>query len=579
INQAQLKGNWDFDGSFLDSIDFGVSHIDNKIRSAFGVLQNDTWGGAGPASDIPDDIFSLESLPDKFKGLSGSGDPAMLQSFYTFDFERMVDLINGLYGTCTHPQTGTPTGEGCLAQFSVDRRIREKTLAPYLQANMAFDLFERPSHVRAGLRYERTKIDSSALVPVPSGTRWVADNEFNYISSGQSDFTTLKGKYHEWLPAIDFDVEPIQNVKLRASYSHTITRADYASMQGGLTLDSPFRIGGGTGSQGNAGLLPYKSKNIDLSAEWYYGRDSYISAGYFHKDVSNFISTTRVDQTAFDLHTPFGGPRYLAAVAALGASASAGAIRTYIRDHYPASVVTPDPTKPDIFFILALPEDPLLNFQINTPTNSDQKATIHGWEFNIQHSFWNTGFGVIGNYTIVKGSATYDNTLPASVPQFALVGLSDSANAVLFFDKYGIQARLAYNWRDKFLSASGPNPTYTEAYGQLDGSASYEVRKGITVFAEGINLTGSKRRAHMRHVNNVTFVSPGFARYSAGVRFAFGGGPRPMPPLPPAPPLPPPPPPPPAPPATQTCPDGSVILAAEACPAPPPPPPPPPPPV
>ena len=39
----------------------------------------------------------------------------------------------------------------------------------------------------------------------------------------------------------------------------------------------------------------------------------------------------------------------------------------------------------------------------------------------------------------------------------------------------------------------------------------------------------------------------------------------------------PPPPPPPAPPATQTCPDGTVILATEMCPAPPPPPPPPPP--
>jgi hypothetical protein len=38
-----------------------------------------------------------------------------------------------------------------------------------------------------------------------------------------------------------------------------------------------------------------------------------------------------------------------------------------------------------------------------------------------------------------------------------------------------------------------------------------------------------------------------------------------------------PPAPPPPPPATQTCPDGSVILASDACPAPPPPPPPPPP--
>ncbi len=569
INQAQLKGNWDFDSSFLDSVDFGASYVDNKIRSAFGFLQNDTWGGAGPPSDIPDDIFTLETLPDKFPGLSGHNDPAMIQEFFTFDFERMVDLINGLYGTCTHPLTGTPAGKGCLAKFSVDRRTKERTLAPYLQANFKFDLFQRPSHVRAGIRYEHTKIDASALVPIPTGTQWVAANEFNLIYGGESDFTTLKGKYHEWLPAIDFDMEPIHNVKLRASYSHTITRADYASMQGGLTLDSLFRVGGGTGSQGNPGLLPYKSKNIDLSAEWYYGRDSYLSVGYFHKDVSNFISSTRVDQTAFGLHTPVGGPRYNAALAALGADATADQIRAYIATNFPSTVVI---TPTGQVLIQSLPEDPLLNFQITTPINSDQSAKIHGWEFNIQHSFWNTGFGAILNYTIVNGSAKFDNALPASVPQFALVGLSDSANAVLFYDKHGIQARLAYNWRDKFLAGTGPNPSYVEAYGQLDASASYEFRKGITVFVEGINLTGASRRGHMRHKNNVTFVSPGFARYSAGVRLSFGGGSAPPPPPPP--PLAPPPPPAP-PPATQTCADGSVTLATDACPSPPPPPPPP----
>jgi TonB-dependent receptor len=567
INQGQLKGNWDFDSTFLDSIDFGVSYVDNKVRSAFGYLQNDTWGGAGPPSDIPDDVFTLETLPDKFPGLSGHSDPKMIQQFYTFDFERMVALINDLYGTCTHPLTGTPSGKGCLAKFSVDRRTKERTLAPYIQANMAFDLFQRPSHVRAGVRYEKTKIDASALVPIPTGTQWVAANEFNLIYGGQSDFTTLKGKYHEWLPAFDFDVEPIHNVKLRASYSHTITRADYASMQGGLTLDNLFRVGGGTGSQGNPGLLPFKSKNIDLSAEWYYGRDSYLSVGYFHKNVSNFISSTRIDRTAFGLHTPVGGPRYNAALAALGANATADEIRAYIAANYPSTVVI---TPTGQVLIQSLPEDPLLNFQITTPINSDQAAKIYGWEFNVQHSFWNTGFGAILNYTIVNGSAQYNNALPASVPQFALVGLSDSANAVLFYDKNRIQARLAYNWRDKFLAGSGPNPSYVEAYGQLDGSASYEFRKGITAFVEGINLTGASRRGHMRHVNNVTFVSPGYARYSAGVRFAFGGAPAPTPPPPP-----PPAPPPPPPPAMQTCADGSVILATATCPVPPPPPPPP----
>ena len=117
----------------------------------------------------------------------------------------------------------------------------------------------------------------------------------------------------------------------------------------------------------------------------------------------------------------------------------------------------------------------------------------------------------------------YDNTKPASVtpPQFALTGLSDSANAVVFFDKYGFQARGAYNWRDEFLVAGGINPSYVEAYGQFDASASYAITPQITVFAEGINITGEGRRGHRRSDRNVTFVTTGNARYSAGLRFTF----------------------------------------------------------
>src|SRR3546814_5286182 len=56
--------------------------------------------------------------------------------------------------------------------------------------------------------------------------------------------------------------------------------------------------------------------------------------------------------------------------------------------------------------IYAAPGDPLLNFEITQPINSDQTAAIDGWEFALQHSFWDTGFGVILNYTIVNGDAT-----------------------------------------------------------------------------------------------------------------------------------------------------------------------------
>lgn len=521
INQGQLKAHYDHDGGFLDSLDFGVSYVENKVRSAYGFIQNDTWGGAGPASDLPDDLFELVSLPDKFRGMSGAGN--IIPQFYTFNFERMADLIEQRYGVCSNPATGNAAPGTCLAEHTTDRRLTEKILATYLQANTEFDLFGRPAHIIGGVRYESTTIDSAALVPIPSGTRWVSAGEFAVDYSGESDFTRFKGHYDHWLPAIDFDIEPLDGVKLRASYSHSITRADYASLQGGQTIDSIFRIGGGTGNRGNPGLLPYKSKNIDLSAEWYYGNSSYISVGYFYKNVENFIASTRIDSTAFDLRNPADGPRYRAAIAALGANAPVNQIRNYIFNNYPGSVrITGVDASGNITGdIFGLPEDNPLNFQITTPINSDQTAELHGWEFAIQHNFWQTGFGVILNYTIVKGDAVFDNTQPATVPQFALPGLSDSANAVLFYDKKGIQARVAYNWRDKFLSGTGPNPFYVEAYGQVDASASWEFMPGLTVFGEVINLTGESRRGHRRSERNVHFASPGYARYAAGVRFSF----------------------------------------------------------
>ncbi|MGY4397158.1 TonB-dependent receptor [Sphingomonas sp. UYAg733] len=513
INQARLSGHYDHDGGLLDSLDFGVAYTENKVRSAFGTIQNDTWGGIGPASSVPDDMFTLATLPNLFPGLA---QPGMAQSFYTFNFENMADLLESKFQACSNPRSGAAITPGtCLAKFDTDRRITEKTLAPYLQVATKFDAFDSPAHIVAGLRYESTDVASKALVPVPSSTQWVSDNEFNIVQSGQSAFTQFKGSYRNWLPSVDFDISPFEGVKLRASYSHTITRSGYNFLQGGRTLDGLFRVGGGTGAQGNPGLIPFKSKNIDLSAEWYYGSGSYVSVGYFHKGVENFISSTRIDTNAFGLTTPVGGPRYQAAVNALGVNATATQIRQYIFANYPNS------SNQAQGLIYSLPEDPALNFQITTPVNSDQTAKLHGWEFAVQHSFWDTGFGAILNYTIVNGSATYDNTKPASVPQFALVGLSNSANAVAFFDKYGFQARVAYNWRDEFLNSTGPNPTYTEAYGQVDASASYEFTKGFSVFAEGINLTGSSRREHQRSDRNVTVVSPGYARYSFGVRASF----------------------------------------------------------
>ncbi|MCH2991102.1 hypothetical protein K3W76_14750, partial [Listeria monocytogenes] len=86
-----------------------------------------------------------------------------------------------------------------------------------------------------------------------------------------------------------------------------------------------------------------------------------------------------------------------------------------------------------------------VQFTVNTPVNNNQTANVHGWEFALQHAFWDTGLGMILNYTIVDGDVHYKNNMPATVNQFALVGLSDTANVIGYYDKNGIQARVAYN--------------------------------------------------------------------------------------------------------------------------------------
>ncbi|MGN5374023.1 TonB-dependent receptor [Sphingomonas hankookensis] len=522
INQVQLSGHYDHDGSFLDSIDFGFSYVNNQVRSAYGFVQNDTWGGVGTPADLPDDLFERVTLPDKFRGVNGAQD-GIIPAYYRFDFERMVDLLDSRFGICG--------GDGnCLASFEADRRITEKTISPFIQVNNTFDLLGRRTHLIAGVRYDQTTVNSASLTPIPVGTAWVAQGEFNVVYSTESDFLPNKGSYDNWLPAVDFDIEVLDNVKLRASYSHTITRADYNSLQGGLTLNRQFGIAGGGGLQGNPNLVPFLSKNIDVSAEWYYAPTSYVSAGYFRKNVSNFINSQEVQRSAFDLRNPANGPRFRAAQAALGGTTDTGRIRDYILRNFTQGVeVARNAAGAPILDvngyytgrILGLPEDGLVDFRIGTPFNSDQTATLNGFEFAIQHSFWETGFGTILNYTIVRGDAKFNNALDPNVGQFALAGLSDSANAVLFYDKNGLQSRVAYNWRDKFYAGGNPNPLYVEAYGQVDASISYEFRKGLTLFAEAINLTGEGRRGHRRNENFVTFAQPGFARYTGGVRFSF----------------------------------------------------------
>ena len=531
IDQVQRLGKYEFDVAIVDSVDFGVAATNNTYRSTFSNNQRDSWGGVGNPEDYPDDIWQRANLAENFDQLDGSG--STYPEFFIVDFDQLLsvmdqplggfDAVCGGDGNCTND---TP--------LQTDRRTEEDSIAAFFQFNTSFDLGQAPAKVTAGVRYEQTDVTSDALVGIPTGTAWVAANELSLTGlndPNNRDFTTLEGDYDYWLPAIDFQVEPIQDVILRASYSRTLTRPSYADIQGGQTVAQLFRVDGGDGSSGNPALEPFLSWNIDLSAEWYYDEGSYVSVGYFDKEVENFIGTDVVVAQPFDVYTPIGGARYNEAVAALGTT-DADAVRQYIFQNA-------DPSTFEVFFtdengfvtgnIFGVAgEDPVVDFKLSQPVNRDTK-NVDGFEFAWQHFLGETGFGWIANYTIVEGDIEFDNfSVPSSGDiQTPLIGLSDSYNLIGFYDKNGLQARLAYNWRDQFLTSSigvsgtPNNPLYVEEFGQWDFNASYDVTEEITVFVEGINITDETRHVVGRTSSYVNFATQTGSRYNLGARYSF----------------------------------------------------------
>jgi TonB-dependent receptor len=515
IRQTQLKGNLEF----LESsrLDFGVGYTDVNNRSAFSNVQQDSWGGATNVADYPDDVWHADTVRHYFDNISGSNSANLFNDFFTFDFETVRGIA---------ARVGNPAMYQASPVFTTDRRTQEKSKSAYLQYSNSWEL-GRPMHASAGVRWEKTDVDSSALVPTATGINWVANNEFS-IQFGDPGFTTLTGSYDYFLPSVDWDMDVTDKMKVRASYGESIGRPGWGDIQGGQTLNQLVRINGGTGAQGNPALKPLESKNIDLSLEWYYGSGSYLSVGFFHKDIDNYVGTSVIQATPFDLHHPGQGAFFTEAVANGCPSSDLTCIRNYIFDHHataPGVTVTGVDSNGNRTGIIAgQPGDPVASFDITVPANQ-RSAKVHGWEFNIQHIFGQTGFGLAANYTLVNSDLTYDNQNRGE--QFALEGLSDAANLVAFYEKHGWTVRAAYNWRDEFLTSrfdgTGlPNPVYTEPYGQLDMNIAYAFTDNLTVQAEAINLTNEIQRLHGRTKEEVLFVTQTGPRYMIGARYKFG---------------------------------------------------------
>jgi len=265
--------------------------------------------------------------------------------------------------------------------------------------------------------------------------------------------------------------------------------------------------------------------------------------------VKNFIGNGQTTRELFGLRDPSSGAAGTRSGAASAALANIpGALRNDVNMFvmtamYANPTAFPNPTQTflnnstngvlnqafaDQMFVQydILPDsaDPLFEFRVSQPLNQHD-ANIHGAEFAFQHFFGESGFGLQGNYTVVDGDVGINVAAEPSVTQFALEGLSDTANATFIFEKYGISARLAWNWRDEFLNQAARggynNPTFVNAFREWDLNVSYDVSDKLSLSFEAINLTGEDLRTRSRTNVDYWFIQELQPRYLLGARYKF----------------------------------------------------------
>jgi TonB-dependent receptor len=305
--------------------------------------------------------------------------------------------------------------------------------------------------VVAGYAMATLKFGQLTVIPGVriEGTSGTYDAKGVRISSGAPVITPLSQSrsYTDIFPGVNARYDLTEDLVLRAAVTTAIGRPDYSQLPPFAAVDTtgtPVTV-----SAGNPGLQPLYSTNIDLAAEYYLPNQGIISLNLFHKDISNPIYS----QGLTGVTGTFGG------IAVTNATVSS--------------------------FVNA------------------RSAHIQGVEFNIQSQFAFLpepfdGLGASGNISIIDSHA---NGLPGRTDLVPLFNQSRYVGtAQLFYEKYGVNLRLAYSYRSKYLDTLGGGPltdAYTADLGQLDARGSYDISEHVSVFLEAANINDAPWRRYI----------------------------------------------------------------------------------
>jgi iron complex outermembrane receptor protein len=525
VKQFQFHSEWtNPDDGFLVNVKFGAASTAQTIGgSGVGSGNIGPNGYLGNQNIFPDSMFTRRDTGNFLDALSGGGSDLTTNYYYEFDTAEVIARMTEFFDSV--PEDVFDTDLATTNSGSVE----EDTMSAYVQSAMYFEVADMPIDVNVGLRYEQTDVTSNVIQSVEQVIVWSNPTEWQLrFEPGGQQPVSFEGEHDVLLPSLDIKVDVTDDIVARMSMGKSITRAPLGNLIGIRNLSPSPKPGDRSGSQGNTNLLPFESTNFDLSVEYYYDEGSYVSLGYFVKDVKNFITTDSAFVEVAGLRDPIAGPRAAQAVADLIADSGDPNFVPADTDIWQQIIDNGggefDPITGNTI-VFQNSDDPLISWEVSQPTNGDTRK-VDGIEFAVQHLFGETGFGSGFNFTLVGGDVEFD--VESFDAQSPLPGLSDSANLNVFYEKDGLSVKVTYAWRDDYLigvgQAQGTSerpPQFGKEYAQTDISVNYDVTDELTVFFEGINITNETEQGFGRYEEQFLFARQYGPRYTLGARYTF----------------------------------------------------------
>ena len=466
---ARIDGNYDVDKGWLKSFKFGIRGTDKDYVTRqsgynWSLLSHQYWGGGTPVytSDTGSGTYELRDFSNFMNGdvpVPGSvifPDAGVLNqgTAHTYDLLKSTETAGWGWSPLSDDWS-TYGGSGGL------NTQNEKTSSAYITAKFGGEISGHIIDGNVGVRVVKTEATGESYVVMANPTTAqtctancdVYNDVLTFASGGFTQAYSGGNEYTNTLPSLNLRLKWSDQLQFRFAASKGIVRPELAWLSPYSTIGAGFTFNSAgaltdytlTGTGGNPNLKPIEANQYDLTAEWYFSPTGSFTVDLFKKDLENYIYTQVETET------------------------------------YTNNGVT-------------------LDFDVTRRANGDVEGKVDGFEVAYQQ-FYDflpapfNGLGLQANYTHIdsSGGRNSGSTNGSALNALPLEGMSpDSYNVALMYEKYGVSARLAYNWRSKYLyttSAANVNrPLWSDDYGQLDGSIFYTLNANYKIGVQAVNL-------------------------------------------------------------------------------------------